>query len=839
MEHEHSATAKRIQSVVYHVVRTVLFVGASACAIIGMLMLTFNSNTQSRVQEATSSLVATNPQVDVLLLLSYDDQDVITAKERAGVVDIMRMSSVKVDVEYLDAHRIAASPKTKSKQEDLIASKVQAHGAYSAVICADDEALSFVEEHHDSLFEQTPVIFFGVNDEEHAESAAKSGYATGIYENAGLQTTTREVHIMLPNASGFVAVVDSTEGGIGSRKQFEEAMSALPGMDVEYIDASKMTRDDLKERLAALTDDSILFYLDASIDSEGNTYTIDQNAYFMDEAAKVPVFRATSGGVGEGVLGAGFTDPELAGQNAAATTIKVLNGTKPADIKLVTDSPTRLVFDASKLGEYGLSADKLPSDTVLINEPALSWETIKPMLLPIVLMVIALVLILAFALLGYRRSINDTREIIKSRNDLQHRLYFDRLTDLPNLQWLSEVFLQDSKADKVKGVIKVDIDEFSDVNDSYGHAVGDQVIKKYAERLKRLNSVVVLHPGADEFIVGFDHPIKDSGTEINDFRAAVDKPIIIDDYEIAVSSSIGVANKAKDMKVDALFSGADLALRNAKEESGKHAINFFTAAMREEVEERIKITDKLKEAIDNESLVVLYQPQIDAKTLDVCGYEALMRLENNVYFPDKFIPVAEMSGLVIDLDRIMTKKVIQQLATWKRRHKRLRPVSINYSATQFKDVGYIDFLEGLLKENDVEPGFIKIEITESLLIDREDQAEALFSRLKKAGIPIALDDFGTGYTSLSRVSTMPADIVKIDKSLVDTYLVPGKEGFLEDLVRLIHGIDKNIIVEGVETSEQFKMCQQLGCDVVQGYFFSRPILPERAVQYEVDKSALA
>ena len=835
MGQEQDARAKRLQSIGYHIVRIVLFATAVTCAIVGMLMLTFSSNTQSRVQQATTTLVGTKPQVDVLLVLSYDDSDVITAKERTGVVDIMRMSSVHVDVEYLDVHHYATSPVIKSQQESLLASKVDAHGPYSAVICADDEALSFVEKNHDTMFEQTPVIFFGVNDERHAKAAAQNGYATGYYENAGLENTMHEARAIFPNAKRFVAIVDSTEAGIGSKKQFEDAMGGFPGMDVEYIDVSTLTREGLRQRLEALTNDSILFYLDASLDSEGNIYTIDENSYFMSEAAKVPVFRATSGGVGEGVLGAGFTDPELAGQNAASTTIQVLNGKKPADIALVTDPPIAMVFDSAKMGEFGIPEDKLSADTVLINQPAISWATIRPMVLPVVLMVIALVCILGFALMGYRRSVNDTREIIKSRNDLQHRLYFDRLTDLPNLQWLNEMFLQESKSDKVKSVVKFDIDEFSDINDSYGHSVGDQVIKKFAERLKQFDSVVIVHPGADEFFVGFDHPIKSDGAEIDALREEVDRPVIIDDYEIALSSSVGVANKADGMKTDALFSGADLAIRNAKEESGKHAIAFFAASMREEVEERVKITDKLKEAIDNESLVVLYQPQIDAKTLDVCGYEALMRLEDNVYFPDKFIPVAEMSGLVIDLDRIMTKKVIQQLATWKRRHKRLRPVSINYSATQFKDVGYIDFLEGLLKENDVEPNYIKIEITESLLIDREDQAEILFSRLKKAGIPIALDDFGTGYTSLSRVSTLPADIVKIDKSLVDTYLKPGKEGFLDDLVRLIHGIDKNIIVEGVETEEQFKMCQQLGCDVVQGYFFSRPILPERAVQYEVEK----
>ena len=832
MKEAADARSKRFQNIRYHVVRIALFTVALICAVIGMLMFSFSTNNQSRVQTVVSDLSATDQQVDVLLLLSYDDSNIISSLERKGFVDIMRKSSVNVDVEYLDACALANLPQAQTQMEAALSAKVQAHGQYAAVVCAGDEALTFVEAQHEQLFSATPVVFFDVTDEQHAVSASKNGYSTGFYENTGMAQTLQATCNMLPNAKSFAVVVDSTEYCNGLKKQFEAALSDFKSMDVEFIDASAISRENLRERVSALGDDTILFYLGAAADSAGNLYTVDKNAYFLSEAAKTPVFCATSAGVGEGLCGGGFSDPELAGQECASTTIKVLNGTRPADIELVSAAPANQVYDASVLSKYGISSDALPANAVIVNQPAFSLENIKPLLLPIALVLVALVLVLIFAMLGYRRSIRDTREIIESRNDLQHRFYHDQLTGLPNLQWMGEYSDDALKGRKVKTLIKIDIDDFNDINDSYGHSTGDKVIIEFAKRLQSLNTPLLVHPSADEFILGFEHVIKTDGTRLESIREVIRRPFKFDDYDITVSACLGIAGRIGDMSTSELLSAADLAIRNAKESSGKNSTVFYTSEMRDEVESKIKITDKLREAIDNESLIVLYQPQVDVKTLDVCGYEALVRFENNEYYPNEFIPIAEMSGLVIEIDRLVTRKVIQQLATWKKRHKRLRPVSINYSATQLKDESYIDFVEGLLKEHDVSPTLLKIEITESMLIDRKDQANKLFNRLKKAGIQIALDDFGTGYTSLSRMSTIPADVIKIDKSLVDTYIQPGKESFFDNLTKLIHGVGKKIIVEGVETEEQFKICAKLGCDIVQGFYFSKPVLPERAAQYE-------
>jgi EAL domain-containing protein (putative c-di-GMP-specific phosphodiesterase class I) len=336
-------------------------------------------------------------------------------------------------------------------------------------------------------------------------------------------------------------------------------------------------------------------------------------------------------------------------------------------------------------------------------------------------------------------------------------------------------------------------------------------------------------------LLGFSHEIEQDGMEIKLIRAIFEKPFAIDEFELEVTASLGVVNRTAAMSVEETISAVDLATREGKKGGLKGSLFFYNTTLKKEMEDKLAITSYLKQSILDENFVVLYQPQVDTVSNDVGGYEALVRLEGDAYYPGQFIPVAEQSGMVIEVDRIVTKKVVQQLATWKKRHKRLRPVSINYSAVQLKDEGYVDFLIDLLKRYDVAPNLIKIEITESLLLGSEEQTDQLFSRLKSAGIAMALDDFGTGYTSLSRVTTIPADVVKIDKSLVDAYMVPGKERFLDDLTRLVHGLKKKIIVEGVETKEQLEICRELGCDMVQGYYFSKPLLPERAAQFEPKK----
>ena len=832
METTVEARKKRSATRRYHVVRVLLFATACICAVVGMLMLTMASDKQARSETVMSEVARSESQANVLLIMSYNDADVLTPLARKGVIDIMNASAVAVDVEYMDAINCPKGSAAYKTWEKTIEEKLSGENPYHSIICCDDEALTFVEDHYGDIFNGLPVVFFNVNDFDHARAAANSGYATGYVEQGNVSQIVALSKELRPNATKFMAITDDTPAGVGDRAQFKEAV-ADTGMTAEYVNASTLTRDALAQRIGSAGDDTIVFLLDAYNDVSGKAYTRDETARFVSEASNQPVFGIATGGVGEGLVGSSFTDSESDGQRAANTCIEILNGTSPGTIPLDTDGVEGFAFDAAVLAKYGIPLESLPANAVAINRSAFTLDSVKGMLPAIGLLILAIACVLAFALMGYRHSIQNTQEIIAQANDLRHRYYHDPLTDKLNVQWFREFAANTANIENVKALVQIDFMDFGDVNDSYGQATGDAVLKEYSDRLEAIEEKAFLvRSTGSEFIMAFTNEITADGPELKNIWDLLKEPVVLDDAEIEVNPRIGFANLSDALSLDDMVVGVDLAVREAKQERIANMAVRYEERMKHEMEEKIGVTALLKQSIKEESFVVLYQPQISLHENDVYGYEALVRMKGDAYYPGQFIPVAELSGLVIDVDRIVTKKVVQQLAEWKRRGQRIVPVAINYSAVQLKDVGYVDFLVDLLKENDVEPAYVKIEITESLLLGDEGGADRLFERLGAEGIPVALDDFGTGYTSLSSVATMPANIVKIDKSLVDEYALPGKERFLDNLVRLVHDLDKSVIVEGVETADQLQICRDLGCDIVQGYFFSKPLPPEDAAQYE-------
>jgi EAL domain-containing protein (putative c-di-GMP-specific phosphodiesterase class I) len=247
-------------------------------------------------------------------------------------------------------------------------------------------------------------------------------------------------------------------------------------------------------------------------------------------------------------------------------------------------------------------------------------------------------------------------------------------------------------------------------------------------------------------------------------------------------------------------------------------------------------------ACENDGFFVMFQPQLMAKDDSIFGFEALTRLKmtdsqgrTRIVSPGDFIPVAEKSGYIAKIGRIITEKTIMAMVSWRQRGIKLHKVSINFSAAQMSDEGYVDYLSALLKKNNITPKLICIEITESLFLGNRKQATELFEQFKSLGVQLALDDFGTGYSSLSYLAYLPVDIVKIDKSMVDNYLaIPEKAVFVENIVNLVHSLNMKLVVEGVETKWQYDKIKMLGGDYIQGYFFSEPILPEEVETFTLE-----
>ena len=272
----------------------------------------------------------------------------------------------------------------------------------------------------------------------------------------------------------------------------------------------------------------------------------------------------------------------------------------------------------------------------------------------------------------------------------------------------------------------------------------------------------------------------------------------------------------------------------AKNRGGNGAF-LFAEELKAKQRDEARIKEKLQEAFDNNGFYMLYQPQINAETKKLSGFEALVRMKEPGIFPGDFIPVAERNGWIWKIGRITTELVVKQIAKWRDEGYELVPVSVNFSSNQINDTGYIRFLEELLATYKISPEYLEIEITEGIFLDRTAQAENLFQRFKDLGIRLLMDDFGTGYSSLGYLTYIPVDVIKLDKSLVDSYLTDGKELFIRDVIQLVHDLDKEMIIEGVEKQWQYEKLREFRADTIQGYYFSKPIPPEDAIVFVTDK----
>lgn len=845
-----------LESKRYRVVRAALLV--VACVLIALAISMISSTTEqlSRNQQVAAGVVQTEPRADVLVIASYDDSDAATKLQRDGVVDLLERSSVGVDVEYLDVAALSANKNVSASSAygtalsgsdwgSALAKKLRDHGEYAAIVCIDDDALYYVESLHDSLFPKTPVVFVGVNDVSHAQHAFELGYATGLMERCDAAGMVEVASKMNPEATHMLVITDNTAAGLGVRAQFEEAASGsdggaaseesvvFAGLPVDYVNASTLSRADLGTKVSAADDSTLVVYLGAAADASGNAYRAAQTAYYVSQAATQPIYAISFGGVGEGFTASNFVDYEQAGQRAGEIVVMVLNGTSTSDIPLETFESTGTVFDSRSIASHGISAAAVPASATMLNQSGFSFDALRPVVWPLTLLVLGIACIIAFAFLGYRRTAKEMAEVVTQRNTLEQRFYTDDLTSMPNMQWLTAYAGSDG-AKRVRSIAEVAFTNLDALEETRGSSVVDEAIKALAKRLGGLEKTFLVRPDHNSFIVGYNSALKRGSGSLADLERVLSQPVVVHGSSIVFDQLIAVFNREHNTSIEEMVAGADLAVHQAEESGKTDKVIFYDKDMRKAEDNKLQITALLSDALANDDLIVLYQPQIEIASNEVVGYEALVRLRGDVYPPEQFIPVAEMNGQIVEIDRQVTRKVVQQLATWKKRKRRMRPISINYSYGKIRDEHFVEYTAELLDEYEVARKLIRIDIKDDLFLNNKDKAADFVEKLQGAGFGIAIDGFGVGYASISRIVKVPADVVKIDRSLTASLLASDEEG-LANFVRLAHESNKLVVVEGVETVEQFEKCCELDCDVVQGFLFSRPLLPEKAMQYKPHK----
>jgi diguanylate cyclase (GGDEF)-like protein/PAS domain S-box-containing protein len=430
---------------------------------------------------------------------------------------------------------------------------------------------------------------------------------------------------------------------------------------------------------------------------------------------------------------------------------------------------------------------------------------------------------------------NDISDIKSYQDKLEHQANHDALTGLPNryllYDRLSQSIAHTQREGGVVAVAFVDLDGFKLVNESLGHAAGDELLRTVTERLKACvrDFDTVARYGGDEFIVTIRDSTGGDGFAgfLRRILESVSMPFLINTREVFLTASIGVSLYPHDGKdIDTLVKNAAAAMNRAKEQ-GRNTVHYYTAEINARVADRLSLAADLHRALERNELLLHYQPQVDSRTGRIIGAEALIRWRHptrGLVPPSVFIPVAEETGLIQPIGAWVLETACEQAREWQNMGVPLPTISVNVSVRQFMRKDLLDVLVKVIRNANLDARVLELEVTESLIMSDADEFVSTLKKLKDVGIKLAIDDFGTGYSSLSHLKRMPLDRLKVDQSFVrDISSDPDSATIVEAIINLGHSLKLKVIAEGVETAQQLEFLLERGCEEFQGYHFSRPV----------------
>jgi diguanylate cyclase (GGDEF)-like protein/PAS domain S-box-containing protein len=445
----------------------------------------------------------------------------------------------------------------------------------------------------------------------------------------------------------------------------------------------------------------------------------------------------------------------------------------------------------------------------------------------------------------------DLSQSKQTQEKLNHLAYHDALTDLPNQvlfkDRLKQAIALSRRMDQMQAVLLLNLDRFKTVNDSLGYTAGDRLLQSVAQRLTSCvrESDTVARFGSDEFAILLTHipRAQDAANAARAIKEALDQAFVFDDQEVFVSSSIGISVYPQDARDTAgLLKNAGIALDRAKDQGGNN-YQFYTAGGTTRALKQLVLESNLRGALERKEFVVHYQPQVDTKSFQLVGMEALVRWQHpslGLLYPAEFIQLAEDSGLIIALGDWIMRAACAQSMTWQDAGLAPMRLSVNFSARQFQQPTFISSVAEILKDTNLDPRWLELELTESSVMKDPEEAIEKLHELKLMGINVAIDDFGTGYSSLNYLKRFPIDTLKIDKSFVsDICKDPHDTAIVRAIITLGHALDLTVVAEGVETQEQLQYLSSLNCDVVQGFLFSKSLTAKAFEELLVEHRQIA
>jgi len=424
---------------------------------------------------------------------------------------------------------------------------------------------------------------------------------------------------------------------------------------------------------------------------------------------------------------------------------------------------------------------------------------------------------------------------------IRHLAFHDPLTDLPNRRFLRQYM--DGVLQKTRGtgrqsaILFLDLDRFKSINDTLGHAAGDQLLKDASGRIRSClrSGDRVARVGGDEFICVIPE-LKDEQEAAETARRIIERlsiPFQVHGHELYITTSIGISMfPYHGDDIETLIANADTAMYRAKQE-GRNGFRLYAYEMNAKSFEHMLLEQSLRKAIAEDELLLYYQPQVELTSGEVTGLEALVRWQHGEFGlipPSEFIPIAEETGLIVPLGNWVLKQACRQCRIWQEEGNRPVKISVNVSAGQFQHPEFVAYVAEIMLQTGMRPELLELEITESMFIQDAAATIAKLNELKRMGVRIAVDDFGTGYSSLNYLRQFPLDVLKIDRAFIRDIAHNAHDQAITDaMIRLAHDLGLHVIAEGVETAEQLARIQQPRCDAVQGFLFSKPLPADEIV----------
>ncbi|MEW6520511.1 MAG: EAL domain-containing protein [Thermodesulfobacteriota bacterium] len=456
-------------------------------------------------------------------------------------------------------------------------------------------------------------------------------------------------------------------------------------------------------------------------------------------------------------------------------------------------------------------------------------------------------------------TVQDITERINAEEKIRLLAYYDGLTGLPNRQLFLQLFQQALSAARREGgkvaLLYLDLDRFKRINDTMGHSAGDTLLQEIANCLgESIRSsdivakaclpckpgVTLSRLGGDEFTILLTRLAAEehAGRVAQRILDLLSQPIRIAGQEVYISGSIGITLYPGDGEdVDMLLRNADVAMYHAKE-IGRNTFQFFSAQMNQRAMEKLSIETDLKKAVERKELLLYYQPQVDLQTGRLAGVEALVRWLHprlGMVPPSLFIPIAEETGLIVEVGEWVLQEACRQAVLWQRAGLVPVRMGVNISSLQFKQQGLAALVDQVLQQTGLAAGCLELELTESAIMQNVSQVNQTLIELKELGVNLSVDDFGTGYSSMSYLKRFPLDTLKIDRGFVmDITTDANDAAIIKAIIALSKSLGLKTIAEGVETAEQLAFLQKQGCDVIQGFFISMPLPVREAERYLVE-----